>query len=194
MPELIRRPFVFLRHGQSTSNLNRRIAGQRDVPLTAQGEREARQASALLGDVAWPLIVASPLERARRTAELATGRAPHCLVGGLKERHWGEHEEQLIPETMPYLLSPKGGESWADFVTRIVATLNALLVEHETPLIVGHSGLIRVIRYLDSGSPEGPRTDNAVPQWVAPHGTRGWEIRPLREPDMAHLPRLSTTT
>ncbi len=194
MPELIRRPFAFLRHGQSTSNLNRRIAGQRDVPLTAQGEREAHQASLLLGDVAWPLIVASPLERARRTAELATGRAPHCLIGGLKERHWGEHEEHPIPETMPYLLSPEGGESWADFVTRIVATLNALLVEHETPLIVGHSGLIRVIRYLDSGSPEGPRTDNAMPQWVAPYGTRGWEIRPLLESDVAHLPRLSKTT
>ncbi|MDV6318492.1 histidine phosphatase family protein [Chromohalobacter sp. HP20-39] len=194
MPELIRRPFVFLRHGQSTSNLNRRIAGQRDVPLTAQGEREARQAYALLGDIDWPLIVASPLERARRTAELATGRAPHCLIGGLKERHWGEHEEQPIPETMPYLLSPEGGESWVGFVTRIVATLNALLVEHETPLVIGHSGLIRVIRYLDSGTPNGPRTDNAVPQWVAPYGIRSWEIRPLREPDVSHLPRLSTTT
>ena len=194
MPELIRRPFVFLRHGQSTSNLAQRIAGQRDVPLTAQGEHEARQAATLLAAIDWPLIVSSPLARARRTAELATGRAPHCLVGGLKERDWGTYEERPIPETMPYLLAPDGGERWDDFVTRIVATLNALLLEHETPLVVGHSGLIRVIRYLDTGTPEGPRTDNAIPQWVTPRGVRSWEIRPLQEEDVAHLPRVTASS
>ncbi|MFD2435716.1 histidine phosphatase family protein [Modicisalibacter luteus] len=155
MPELIRRPFVFLRHGQSVWNREGRIAGSQDVPLTPQGEDEARRAFALLGEIDWPLIVSSPLERARRTAELATGRHPHQLIEGLKERHWGHFEGQPAPRPMPYLLEPEEGESWETFAARIVVTLNTILESEATPpLVVGHSGLIRVIRFVACGSPE----------------------------------------
>jgi broad specificity phosphatase PhoE len=192
MPELIRRPFVFLRHGQSVWNHEGRIAGSQDVPLTPQGEDEARQAFALLGDIDWPLIVSSPLERARRTAELATGRHPHQLIEGLKERHWGHFEGQPVPRPMPYLLEPEGGESWETFAARVVTTLNAILESEATPpLVVGHSGLIRVIRFVACGSPEGPRTANAQPLWVAPETRAQWEMRPLSLSDIAHLPRLT---
>jgi len=179
MPTLIRRPFVFLRHGQSTRNLERRIGGQHDVALTAQGEEEARRARVLLGDIDWSLVAASPLQRAYRTAELALGRAPDRLVDGLMERHWGELEGQPIPETIPYMSTPKGGESWDAFVTRIADTLNALLEEADTPLIVGHSGLVRAVRWLTAGSPHGPRSANAVPLWIAPEGRLAWSIAPF---------------
>ena len=156
MPALIRRPFVFLRHGQSTRNLERRIGGQHDVALTPQGEEEARRARALLGDIDWSLVAASPLQRAYRTAELALGRAPDRVVDGLMERHWGELEGQAIPEAIPYMSTPAGGESWEAFVERIADTLNALLEEADTPLIVGHSGLVRAVRWLTHGTPAGP--------------------------------------
>ncbi|WP_342595907.1 histidine phosphatase family protein [Salinicola lusitanus] len=184
MPTLIRRPFVFLRHGQSTRNLERRIGGQHDVALTPQGEDEARRARALLGDVDWPLTVSSPLQRAYRTAELALGRAPDRVVDGLMERHWGELEGQTIPDTVPYLSTPVGGESWETFVARIATTLNALLEEADTPLIVGHSGLVRAVRGLTHGSPAGPRSANAIPLWIAPMGSTQWTIEPLAR---AHL-------
>lgn len=192
MPELIRRPFVFLRHGQSIWNREGRIAGSRDVALTPQGENEAQQAFYLLGEFDWPMIVSSPLERARRTAELATGRAPHRLVEGLKERHWGMLEGQPMPRPMPYLVEPEGGEAWDQFVTRIVSTLNDILAEETLPpLIVGHSGLARVIRFVACGSPEGPRTANALPLWVTPKGEAHWDMRPLTREDIEHLPRVS---
>ncbi|WP_251975906.1 histidine phosphatase family protein [Salinicola avicenniae] len=181
---LVRRPFVFLRHGQSTRNLERRIGGQHDVPLTARGEAEATQARAVLGDIDWSLTVSSPLMRARHTAELALGRAPDRLLDGLMERHWGELEGQPIPDTIPYLSTPAGGEAWETFVTRIAATLNALLAEADTPLIVGHSGLIRAVRWLTTGSPSGPRSANAIPLWIAPQGDNDWLIRDFARDDL----------
>ncbi|WP_110693454.1 histidine phosphatase family protein [Salinicola halophyticus] len=183
MPALIRRPFVFLRHGQSTRNLERRIGGQHDVALTPQGEDEAKRAGELLGDIDWSLAVSSPLQRAYRTAELALGRAPDRIVDGLMERHWGDLEGQPIPATIPYMSTPPGGESWDAFVERIAATLNALLEEAETPLIVGHSGLVRAVRGLTHGSPAGPRSANAIPLWIAPEGTESWIIRPFEPAD-----------
>ena len=188
MPVLIRRPFVFLRHGQSTRNLEHRIGGQHDVALTPQGEEEARRARALLGDVDWSLVAASPLQRAYRTAELALGRAPDRVVDGLMERHWGELEGQAIPETIPYMSTPAGGESWEAFVERIADTLNALLEEADTPLIVGHSGLVRAVRWLAHGTPAGPRSANAVPLWIAPEGAEKWTIRALTPADLSSAP------
>jgi len=184
MPALIRRPFVFLRHGQSTRNLECRIGGQHDVALTPQGEEEARLARMLLGDIDWSLTVSSPLQRAYRTAELALGRAPDRIVDGLMERHWGELEGQPIPDTIPYLSTPPGGEPWEAFVVRIAGTLNALLEEADTPLIVGHSGLVRAVRGLIHGSPAGPRSVNAVALWIAPQGVDGWTIRPFLSSDL----------
>ncbi|NRB54585.1 MAG: histidine phosphatase family protein [Salinicola sp.] len=187
MPTLIRRPFVFLRHGQSTRNLERRIGGQHDVALTPRGEEEARRARALLGDVDWSLVASSPLQRAYRTAELALGRAPDRVVDGLMERHWGELEGQTIPDTIPYLGTPAGGESWETFVERIATTLNALLEEADTPLIVGHSGLVRAVRGLIHGSPAGPRSANAIPLWIAPTGGDQWVIRDFTPADRTKL-------
>ncbi|GAB2787167.1 histidine phosphatase family protein [Halomonas shantousis] len=193
MPELIRRPFVFLRHGQSVRNLEGRIAGSCDVPLTPQGEAEAQAARMLLEAVEWSLVVSSPLERARRTAELAVGRAPDRLIEGLRERHWGVLEGQPAPRPMPHLIEPEGGEAWHVFVERIVVTLNAVLEQTEAPpLIVGHSGLPRVMRFLVHGTPEGPRTANAIPMWVAP-AADGWEMRPFTADDVAALRQLPAT-
>jgi len=183
MPALTRRPFVFLRHGQSTRNLERRIGGQHDVALTPQGEEEAKHARALLGEIDWSLTVASPLQRAYRTAELALGRAPDHVVDGLMERHWGELEGQPIPATIPYMSTPTGGESWETFVARIATTLNALLEEADTPLIVGHSGLVRAVRWLTHGSPAGQRSANAIPLWIAPEGETDWTIREFEPGD-----------
>lgn len=184
MPTLVRRPFVFLRHGQSTRNLERRIGGQHDVALTSRGEDEARRARELLGDIDWSLKVSSPLQRAYRTAELALGRAPDRVVDGLMERHWGELEGKPIPDTIPYMSTPAGGESWEAFVARIATTLNTLLEEADTPLIVGHSGLVRAVRWLTSGSPSGPRSANAIPLWIAPQGEAGWTIREFERSDL----------
>ena len=62
---------VLLRHGETEWSRSGRHTGRTDVPLTPRGEQVAAAAGALLADYRLALTLASPLERARRTAQLA---------------------------------------------------------------------------------------------------------------------------
>jgi probable phosphoglycerate mutase len=65
-----KRPFYFLRHGQTNWNLEGRYQGHSDVPLNATGIAQARAAAACLAGVPIARIVASPLIRALVTAAI----------------------------------------------------------------------------------------------------------------------------
>jgi len=62
---------IFLiRHGQSEGNARNTYQGRFDFPLSAQGEVEARSAGEWLRQVDPDRIIASPMRRARRSAEI----------------------------------------------------------------------------------------------------------------------------
>ena len=83
---LLHKPFVFVRHGETPLNRDRLIGGRTEVPLTARGEQQAHDASALLLKRAWSIVAVSPQQRARRTAELALPGASLTQVADLRER------------------------------------------------------------------------------------------------------------
>jgi broad specificity phosphatase PhoE len=62
---------ILLRHGETEWSKSGKHTGLTDVPLTARGEDLARGAGRLVADYDFSLVLTSPLERARRTAELA---------------------------------------------------------------------------------------------------------------------------
>ena len=62
---------VLLRHGQTEWSKSGRHTGLTDIPLTHHGEQLATAAGALLHGYRFTLTLCSPLQRARRTAELA---------------------------------------------------------------------------------------------------------------------------
>ena len=62
---------VLLRHGETEWSRSGRHTGRTDIPLTARGEELARLAGALVTGYDFRLVLSSPLQRARRTAELA---------------------------------------------------------------------------------------------------------------------------
>jgi 2,3-bisphosphoglycerate-dependent phosphoglycerate mutase len=87
---------VLLRHGQSQWNLENRFTGWTDVDLTEQGEREARQAAALLGEqgFAFDIAYTSVLRRAIRTLWIVLDGLdrmwiPVVHTWRLNERHYG---------------------------------------------------------------------------------------------------------
>ncbi len=87
---------ILLRHGQSTWNLENRFTGWTDVPLTPQGEAEARQAGRLLKHQGWLLDYAftSYLRRAIKTLDLALEELnqewiPVEKSWRLNEKHYG---------------------------------------------------------------------------------------------------------
>ncbi|MDU5455090.1 histidine phosphatase family protein [Pseudescherichia vulneris] len=179
---LLPKPFVFVRHGQTPLNRDRLIGGRTEVPLTATGEQQARDAAPLLANHPWSIVAVSPQQRARRTAELLLPGASLKLVPDLRERDWGDLECCPLSEQTPYEETPPNGEAWLPFCTRVTHALNTLLAQYDTPLIVAHSGVFRVIRLLATGTPHGERVGNVVPQWILPGATPDdWKIIPLEK-------------
>ncbi len=62
--------FAFIRHGQTDWNRDDRLQGSSDIPLNDTGRAQAHEAAELLRDLGWEVIVSSPLQRARETAQI----------------------------------------------------------------------------------------------------------------------------
>jgi broad specificity phosphatase PhoE len=145
-------PTIYLcRHGDTAWSGERRLAGRTDLPLTEQGEQNARQLGERLKSIQFDRVISSPLLRARRTAELA-GFADAVIDPRLIEMNFGQYDgrtrEEIIRERpgWTYLRdgSP-GGETAADLGRRADAVLSDLLGRKETVLIFGHSVILRVL-------------------------------------------------
>lgn len=180
MSELLPRPFVFLRHGETFFNRAYLIAGSPDVPLTPLGESQARDVGTVLGQQPWSHVAVSTMFRARKTARLALPQSELHFYAGLRERHWGALEKTPIQDPMPYFDTPEGGETWADFQGRVVNSLNEVLTRFECPLIVAHSGVFRVICNVTQGHPYGARIGNVAPVWCQPPTPEqdNWQLTP----------------
>jgi ribonuclease H / adenosylcobalamin/alpha-ribazole phosphatase len=164
---------ILLRHGQTPLSVQKRFAGAVDVPLTDTGARQAEAAAArLAARGGLDLIVTSPLQRARQTADVvaaATG-VPVQPEAGFREANFGKWEglsfaeaKSQWPEEMAAWLarpgtSPPGGESFADVALRVGAALDELLAAQpgRTVLIVSHLTPVKeiVARALLAPSPE----------------------------------------
>lgn len=82
---------IILRHGETEWSRARRHTGRTDLPLTTRGEEQARALVPLLAGRSVVRVVASPAERARRTAELA-GLKVDELDDDLWEWDYGGYE------------------------------------------------------------------------------------------------------
>ena len=65
-----------LRHGATEWALNGRHTGRTDLPLLPEGEAEARALAPVLARQPFAAVLVSPLQRARRTCELAGPASP----------------------------------------------------------------------------------------------------------------------
>jgi 2,3-bisphosphoglycerate-dependent phosphoglycerate mutase len=85
---------VLVRHGQSLWNLENRFTGWVDVPLTAEGEAEARRAGERLKGMSFDVAYTSTLVRAQETLRLLCETAgldlPVIRDQALNERHYGD--------------------------------------------------------------------------------------------------------
>lgn len=151
---------LLARHGQSVSNAVRRFQGVQDVPLSEIGLRQAEALGAALGRCRVAAIYTSPLQRARRTAEIvAAGLGmPVVSVEALRELSLGEWEGRTVEEIRalpgdpyarwvrdPVAGLPPGGEPLPDVQARVVGALEAIAAAHpngDDVLVVCHGGVI----------------------------------------------------
>ena len=61
----------FMRHGETEWSKSGQHTGRADIPLTADGEREARRLGERIRSITIDHVLVSPLKRARQTCELA---------------------------------------------------------------------------------------------------------------------------
>ena len=106
---------VLVRHGATEWSSTGQHTGTTDVPLTEDGERDARKLAARMADFDLGRVLASPLSRARRTAELA-GLAPE-LDDDLVEWDYGGYEGRTTQEIRESL----GDPTWTVFDDGVVA-------------------------------------------------------------------------
>jgi probable phosphoglycerate mutase len=84
---------VFLiRHGETEWSLSGQHTGSTDIPLTDHGEAVARRLAPVLADRDFSLVLCSPLQRARRTCELAGLAGQASIDPDLAEWNYGSYE------------------------------------------------------------------------------------------------------
>ena len=171
-------PFWYLRHGETDWNRQGLSQGNIDIPLNELGLTQAREAAVRLRNRGITSIVASPLSRARVTAEIvgeALGLAV-TIEPDLREVSWGVHEGKPLDEWFHTWISghatPEGAESFDTLRRRSVAGLNRAVGQPPTVLVVAHGGVFRAIRSAMKVDMSG-RTRNCVPIWCEPPRTSG---------------------
>ncbi len=81
-----------IRHGETAWSLSGAHTGRTDLPLTAEGEKKATALRAKLAGHRFALVLTSPLQRARRTCELAGFGAGAVIEPNLSEWDYGDYE------------------------------------------------------------------------------------------------------
>jgi len=86
-------PVIYLaRHGETAWSRNGRHTGRTDLPLTERGERNAGRLRERLAGLTFAKVLTSPLQRARRTSELAGFGAVAEIDPELVEWNYGDYE------------------------------------------------------------------------------------------------------
>jgi broad specificity phosphatase PhoE/ribonuclease HI len=150
-----------LRHGRTEHTPERRFSGSSDLPLSELGRADAAAAAKHLAGRGIDVIVASPLQRTRQTAETAAEMlgVPVEFDGDLRELDFGAWEgltgaeaQQKSPLAFRRWsgavdVRPPGGESVADVSARVARARARLLERHagKTVLVVSHVTPIKLL-------------------------------------------------
>jgi broad specificity phosphatase PhoE len=140
------------RHGETEWSLSGRHTGRTDVPLTANGERQAAALGERLRGVSFSLVLASPLERARRTAELAGFGDRLVFDDDLMEVDYGDYEGRTTaeirrarPDWDLWRDGCPGGETIAEAAVRAERAIARAHAADGPVLLVGHGHLTRTL-------------------------------------------------
>jgi len=144
------REIWLLRHGATEWSRNGRHTGSSDIPLLPEGEAEARALAPLLAGQHFAEVWVSPLQRARRTCELAGLGAQAQLNENLREWDYGSYEgittaeiRQTVPGWSVWSHGCPGGEDAAAVTQRCEALIAQLLLLEGNIALFAHGHLLR---------------------------------------------------
>jgi broad specificity phosphatase PhoE len=186
-----------IRHGESQGNAERRLQGRVDLPLTPRGHRQARALAQRLAVEQIAALYASPLSRARQTADAIAGRLglevvtddrlmEYDLGPEISGLTWADVQEKY-PDIAAALTGDEsdaprfpGEEGRAAFESRVHAAVDDITARNpepgETAAVVTHGGPIfaLVARAL------GRRADRTLPLHIDNTSLTVLEVREPR--------------
>lgn len=192
---------VVVRHGESRCNLEGRLQGQYDSPLTPLGLRQAEACAEYLKDMAFDAAYSSDLSRAYITAKTIAAKHDGLTVTQIPEIReiyfgkWQYMKPAEIAEKYPedyaewktsrWDVHPTGGECMGDVAARACPAVWDIARRHEggTVLVVTHNGPMRMLQCDWLGIPyermnEAAHTKN-VGVYIMDYDTESGKITPV---------------
>lgn len=158
-PDLL---FVFLRHGQSTGNADKRHQGQADFPLTDVGILQAEHLASAWSDrgIQFDLAISSPQTRAKQTAKIITDAINTKIEFDpiWMERDNGDlagllHEEALVSHPPPDFIpihqpiASTGESQWELFLRAATAVNKLVKYPSGRYLVISHGGFLNMVMH-----------------------------------------------
>lgn len=158
------------RHAQTIWNLDKRMQGCQDSPLTQKGIANAKKLGKSLENIDFDLIYCSPLKRAVDSANYIRGDKNTNIIldENFKEMNYGKWEGMTVNEinekysleyhnfiNNPEKFTPLGGESYDSVINRVKKGLFNIIKKHEGEniLIVTHTAIIKAIILIAKENP-----------------------------------------
>jgi uncharacterized phosphatase len=146
-----------IRHGETDWNASGMIQGRTDIPLNANGVRQAEESAACLSGEQFDILITSPLKRARQTADIINRGLglPITEMEAFAERYFGvaegmtkEERETAYPDR-----NYPGLESRDTLKKRVMAGLKDIMKHHPNQhvLLIAHGAVINTILAALSG-------------------------------------------
>jgi len=146
----------FVRHGESEWNVQKKICGATDIPLTEKGRGQARATAAKIlergikADEIW----CSPLSRAKETATIISGitGVPLRVEPRLIEQNFGSYEGKdwstadFFASKQRFADDYDGGESMLRVAQRIYNVIDDVKASGRTVMLVAHNGIARSVQ------------------------------------------------
>jgi broad specificity phosphatase PhoE len=179
MAESPRPRLVIVRHSETEWSRSWRHTGHTDLPLTEEGRARAQALRRRLAGQGFAVVLTSPLQRARLTAELA-GFPDAEVCDDLVEWDYGDDEGRTsadIRDERPGWLiwadGPKNGETIDQVAARADRVIERVLRAGGDTLAFAHGHVLRILaaRWIDAEPQLGQRLLLAT----AEPSTLGWE-------------------
>src|SRR5262245_39717725 len=146
-------PVIYLaRHGETAWSLSGQHTGLTDLPLTERGERTARRLGERLKELTLNRVLTSPLQRARRTCELAgfgnVAEVDHDLVEWDYGQYEGRRTAEILaerPDLQLFRDGCPGGESPAQVAVRADRVVGRVRAVQGDVLLFSSGHFMRVL-------------------------------------------------
>ena len=146
-------PNIYLaRHGETAWTITGQHTGRTDIPLTERGERNARRLGERLEGMSFAQVLSSPLQRARRTSDLAGFGSIAQTDADLLEWDYGEYEGRtstqiraIAPQWDLFRDGCPGGEKPQHVAARADRLVKRVRAMHGDVLLFSSAHFLRVL-------------------------------------------------